>query len=134
MSNNGNLFQRAKNIRIKGESWKNCIQRAKAQIKYEGQLGGNLKNNLKKSKKFNFNPSKHTLAGGYFKQSDNISNTSSTRTSDFTHVSDTTSYTVTGGGYDNFNSSSGSVSSSKLLGGSDMSYTSDDNVSVSSVW
>lgn len=134
MPNNGNLFQRAKNIRIKGESWKNCIQRAKAQIKYESQLGGNLNNNSIKSKRFNFNPPKHTLAGGYFKQTDNTSNTSSTRTSDFTHVSDTTSYTVSGGGYDSFNSYSGSDSSGKLVGGSDMSYTSDDNVSVSSVW
>jgi hypothetical protein len=126
MSNTVNLFERAKNIRIKGESWQNCIQRAKAQIKYEGQLGGNENT----PKRFSFKNASNNLKGGYFRQSSSLSNTSSTRTSDFTHVSDTTSYTITGGGLDMSNSSS----SYSLSGGSDMSYTSDDNVSVSSVW
>ena len=35
-----NLFERAKSIRMNGENWQNAIQRAKAQLKYETQLGG----------------------------------------------------------------------------------------------
>ena len=36
-----NLFERARNIRLHGENWQNAIQRAKAQITYEIQIGGN---------------------------------------------------------------------------------------------
>ena len=35
-----NLFERAKSIRMNGENWQNAIQRAKAQLNYEIQLGG----------------------------------------------------------------------------------------------
>jgi hypothetical protein len=68
-----------------------------------------------------------TFRGGYFSTSqDTMSATSDTRTSDFTNVTDTTSYTLTGGGSD---------SSYSYRGGSgNMSYTTNDDYSVSSVW
>jgi hypothetical protein len=40
MGNSKNIFERAKNIRLNGESWQNAIQRAKAQVNYEYQLTG----------------------------------------------------------------------------------------------
>jgi hypothetical protein len=45
-----NIFERAKNIRLKGESWQNCIQRAKAQVNYELQLGGEGKERKTKNR------------------------------------------------------------------------------------
>lgn len=42
------LFERARNIRLKGENWQNAIQRAKAQITYETQIRGGAKPHRKR--------------------------------------------------------------------------------------
>ena len=166
-----NLFERAKNIRIKGESWQNSVQRAKAQLKYEQQLAGSASSVSDAQSSYisqkagsssssrsssrssssqvagssssfsvsssDFEPSntKHLFnsRGGYFKNSSVLSDISSTKTSDFTNVSDTTSYTLTGGSVSDI--ASNNISRSYTFsGGSDVSYTTDDNVSVSSIW
>ena len=40
MSSTDNVFSRASDIRMNGESWQNAVQRAGSQLRYESQSGG----------------------------------------------------------------------------------------------